>query len=61
LRTSEEKKIFKVILGCLIIAALLVLTFIYIKYIPPIMKAVLIILDVAIIYLSYTGLIKQKK
>ncbi|MFT7614277.1 MAG: hypothetical protein ACI9J3_003259 [Parvicellaceae bacterium] len=61
MKTSNGTRIFKVVMGILIIAFVLLLTIKYIKVIPPVIKVLALIVNAAVIYLSYTGLIKQKK
>ena len=61
METSNGMKIFKVVMGILIIAFFLLLTIKYIKVIPPVIKVLAVAINAAVIYLVYTGLIKKKK
>jgi hypothetical protein len=53
--------VFRKIIGILIIAAALIITFTLIKRLPPVMKVVSLAANVATIYFTVNYFIKQKK
>lgn len=58
---NSAKKLFKVIMGVLIIAFVLLTTIKYLKVLPPVMKILALAVNAATFYLSYIYLIRNKK
>jgi len=58
---GNAKKLFQIIIGVILIAFILLLTILYIKRLPILMKVLALAINACVIYMSYTYLFKNKK
>lgn len=56
-----KEGVLKKILGGLLMATFVILTVMYIKKLPPLMKVMMLAVDVCVFYISVNVLIKPKK
>ena len=60
-QANTAKRLFKMIIGGIIIAFVLLLTILYIKVLPPLIKVLALAVNACVIYMCYAYLFKNKK